>query len=391
MSSRLRRTGLSALLSALSAVAMAQEPRWYEVEIIIFAHPETPHQEVWRENLELAYPPNWVQLQDPVEVEKAMQEAADKLAQELAEAEKAAEEQARLEAEQLQAHILEPQRYRDGTVSPETFPDHSKASQPEMSANAETDPTASAPLEAQENSAVTEPMQVEPEESEPILPPQLPLTVDLEREPYFWLPRASRQLNRQASAIRRSRDYRLLFHQAWRQPVVEQSLAPEILIAAGNPFGRHREVEGTVSLSVSRYLHLKTNLWFTRFNHNFGQEQGDWPELPVAPNLLPDPADEDLLGEFTDSLHWSENGTKPPHSPWDNTPAISDEYDQILTRPFVPGEISIMKQKRRMRSTEMHYLDHPKFGILVLTTPYELPPPEAPEEQTDESNEREAL
>ncbi len=32
-----------------------------------------------------------------------------------------------------------------------------------------------------------------------------------------------------------------------------------------------------------------------------------------------------------------------------------------------------MHQKRRMRSGELHYFDHPMFGLLALITPYELP------------------
>jgi hypothetical protein len=37
-----------------------------------------------------------------------------------------------------------------------------------------------------------------------------------------------------------------------------------------------------------------------------------------------------------------------------------------------------MKQHRRMRSGEIHYLDHPMFGVVVLATPYEPPKPPAP-------------
>ena len=32
-----------------------------------------------------------------------------------------------------------------------------------------------------------------------------------------------------------------------------------------------------------------------------------------------------------------------------------------------------LTQTRRMRSGELHYLDHPLFGLLVQVRPYELP------------------
>ena len=36
-----------------------------------------------------------------------------------------------------------------------------------------------------------------------------------------------------------------------------------------------------------------------------------------------------------------------------------------------------MKQSRRMRSNETHYMDHPRFGIVARVTPYESEQPEA--------------
>jgi hypothetical protein len=37
----------------------------------------------------------------------------------------------------------------------------------------------------------------------------------------------------------------------------------------------------------------------------------------------------------------------------------------------IPGDDTryVLKQTRRMRSTEMHYIDHPRFGVVALITP----------------------
>jgi hypothetical protein len=44
-----------------------------------------------------------------------------------------------------------------------------------------------------------------------------------------------------------------------------------------------------------------------------------------------------------------------------------------------------MQQHRRMRSGELHYLDHPLFGLLVQVTPYTPPQPPAPATGTSDA------
>jgi len=49
-----------------------------------------------------------------------------------------------------------------------------------------------------------------------------------------------------------------------------------------------------------------------------------------------------------------------------------------------PQTLFRMHQTRRMRSGELHYFDHPMFGMLVQITPYELPEPEIELEEGNE-------
>ena len=37
--------------------------------------------------------------------------------------------------------------------------------------------------------------------------------------------------------------------------------------------------------------------------------------------------------------------------------------------PEEPGQRMVLKQTRRMRSNERHYIDHPKFGVIAVITP----------------------
>ena len=42
-----------------------------------------------------------------------------------------------------------------------------------------------------------------------------------------------------------------------------------------------------------------------------------------------------------------------------------------------------LRQQRRMRSKELHYFDHPRFGVIALITPYEPEPEPVLPQKTD--------
>jgi len=176
---------------------------------------------------------------------------------------------------------------------------------------------------------------------------------------YYQLPVEQRLLNNNIRDLERSSGHRVLFHEAWRQQVWGVDEAPSLLIKGGKQYGEHLELEGSVQLSVARYLHLKTNLWFTEFHHNLGQEASDYPPLPAIP---------------TREANKDTQSNAEHHLPsWDQLQLISNEYEKILEQPYVSSRIITMQQKRRMRSKEIHYIDHPVIGILIYILPYELP------------------
>lgn len=63
-------------------------------------------------------------------------------------------------------------------------------------------------------------------------------------------------------------EYRTLFYGRWVQPLTTDNNSLPIHISGGHPLsyaisGEHsRELEGTITLTRSRYLHLATDLWF---------------------------------------------------------------------------------------------------------------------------------
>jgi len=137
-----------------------------------------------------------------------------------------------------------------------------------------------------------------------------------------WLPRSQLRLTAERNAMARSAPYRPLVHLAWRQVVPgRQSAKPVALPGASNNPDR-AYVDGLVRVTVERYLHLDLDLRL--------------------------------------------------HLPAGAEPAASAEYGVPEIR---------LRQQRRMRSKELHYFDHPRFGVIALITPYE-PVEVAPETET---------
>lgn len=188
----------------------------------------------------------------------------------------------------------------------------------------------------------------------------------------YRLPEDQRSMDRYANAMARSGEYRILFHEAWRQPMVEREGSPAILVTGGEAFGNHYELEGSVTLSVSRYLHLHTRLWLTQFEPNFGQPPGAWPELPRRPNQpLPEGATPVTSSPTPawSSTEWEQDWSSG--NAWDDTLNTTSSQPDFLGEEYLPSRIVTMTQQRRMRSEELHYIDHPLFGLLIKITPYE--------------------
>lgn len=180
-----------------------------------------------------------------------------------------------------------------------------------------------------------------------------------------------RKLNALERRIDAQAGYRVLFHEAWRQYVTGEDQAPWILIEGGESYGDHRELEGSININVARYLHILTDLWFTEFQINTGQSHRQWPSLPENPLKrlerisAQDSAPSAGLGitrkiRFDDSPEGANNG-------------LDTLLNDFLEAPYMPRRIYTLEQRRRMRSNELHYLDHPRLGLLIKILPYEVP------------------
>ncbi len=175
-------------------------------------------------------------------------------------------------------------------------------------------------------------------------------------------------LDKVVAKLKRHPGYHTLLHLGWHQPGVprEQSQAvhlnsqpfstvdttvvetqkPTRSLYAAMPFLRPSEpvpeaaqepgVEGTVRLYLRRYLHLEVDLLYDN---------------------------EALQAHARIELSTGDNPESTPFS-----------AQQLPVSRFR------LKLQRRLRSGEIHYLDHPLFGLIVKVMPFELPPERVPEE-----------
>ena len=131
--------------------------------------------------------------------------------------------------------------------------------------------------------------------------------------------RADLRLNPVLASLRRSEWYRPLLHAGWRLRGLRIEAARPARVgvhlddgrAAGGGGGERPGVHGTVKVSLERYLHVDVDLLYRRADAG-------------------------------------------------KTPAT----DAVPTRFRLTAE-------HRMRSGELHYIDHPLFGVLILIMPFD--------------------
>ncbi len=217
--------------------------------------------------------------------------------------------------------------------------------------------------------------------------------------PFLLLPSSAHELSNAAQRLRNRSAYTVLFHERWRQPLEASKDAGAVVVHAGERFGEHNTLEGSLKISVDRYLHIDANLWLSRFEANYGQStEAYWPSLPPQPQapepeppvsedmrltqdgvMTPTPEEQsDLDGLSTDFSIGGALSQQLDTFSFDDDGSLGFEsdYQRIDQAPFIVNEIIQLKQKRRMRSEELHYIDHPRLGILVKVTPYEVTLPE---------------
>ena len=194
---------------------------------------------------------------------------------------------------------------------------------------------------------------------------------------FTLLPPSARVLNTAAARIKRNPSMKVLFHESWVQTIDEQNKALNIALHGGRSFDKHFELEGSIRLSRERYLHIETNLWLSRFTINMGQEIEPWPILPAQPYspIHTENADFPAGVNITETLTQSDfvNNNAQTDFKLNDLQEFGSQFHAFLENQYVTNRVVTMRQHRKMRSNELHYLDHPLLGLLIQITPYEQP------------------
>lgn len=204
---------------------------------------------------------------------------------------------------------------------------------------------------------------------EPITPPEGPPPV----KPFELLGETELRLNDVVKKLADSMDYRPLLHAAWRQPTHSRAEATPVHIFGGE---------------------LAANAAPTADN-----DRGSAPTQDQAAAALSDAGAEAASSAYRpedagmtepavpDEAPLTEVGQSPPLYQVDGAVTVSVErylhakldllYHRSLPAqdPASPAEATELntfrlQTSRRMRSQELHYFDHPLFGVLVMVTPF---------------------
>lgn len=177
---------------------------------------------------------------------------------------------------------------------------------------------------------------------------------------FVVLPSTEHSFSSYLTQLERRKNVKPLYHVAWRQPRIDKSMAHPLLIQAGETTEDNQfELEGTIKISIKRYIHIDTDLWLSSYQKAEQRPANDWWEFSgdERPYLL----QEHLM---------STEPSKPLDSPISSHFTAPESHEK---RPYRTKYLARMQQTRRMNRDELHYLDHPLFGLLVRTTRYEIP------------------
>lgn len=169
-----------------------------------------------------------------------------------------------------------------------------------------------------------------------------------EERPFVLAPASALSLTEEAARLDAGRNRRVLLHLGWNMPVQGEDSPDRIHLFAARALHGRALVDGTLSIHVGRYLHVATNLYATKY------------ELTKKPLRL----------FFADRPAPAVRPQGPGPGPWQPELRYPGVGQPTLAPQWVPTESIAFQGARRMRSNELHYLDHPYFGLLIRFTPY---------------------
>lgn len=157
---------------------------------------------------------------------------------------------------------------------------------------------------------------------------------------------------------------------------------------------RHNwQLDGLFTVYVKRYLHVKFDLAYKNSSMKEVDENQFASFTDFAfPQMDTNKTIEDTQNDQQQTTNLDSQNELPAHLNWND---IGDENLLAFTEPKNGQKLQLeflkpylMHQKRRVRSKEIHYFDHPLFGVVMLITPYQ---PEPVEEDLEKETEEDSV
>lgn len=318
----------------------------YRIELLVFAddYQQDINSEAWAEPGELTYQDNVLTLYD----EATLRQEIDVLLYRMQEA------SAELEA-------------RSAERTPVT-------TTPVITTPLITPPTATADYPAPDtaNRNATGPVGAETEEA----PLPLPLLMVNQQDP------AEAKLAQLRNILANRKRYRTLVYNQWYQSLEPKSTAAPVAIVGGRKTGERHELEGSVTLSKGRFLHITTDLWFIDWKPASNTPRTPWYIEKAAswsvaglPDAAPHPAmqllqnqyeklEEQLATASGEALREMTGLEEPETDELEDLQSLDELFEQ-QPKPPRAEQVFTLNEYRRLKRDEIHYLDHPLFGVVV--------------------------
>ncbi|MGD8566904.1 MAG: CsiV family protein [Gammaproteobacteria bacterium] len=212
--------------------------------------------------------------------------------------------------------------------------------------------------------------------------------------PYELLDKSQLQLVPIAKKLQRANGKKLLLHIAWRQPTVDPDKATPVYVYDGVDLPRgvlQPTSQNKASNSGGRFSKIDVGN-YTYDSSQYGQllpiTQQD---LDIGPNIMPFSGTLKLgVSRYLHvevDLKYRTEIIKEEVVPVEPDPAFSEgtsfQRTLALAQAEHQNETKIRRRKalqtfhlyatRRMRSRELHFIDHPMMGVIVRVIPYEIP------------------
>ncbi len=191
---------------------------------------------------------------------------------------------------------------------------------------------------------------------------------------YEIIPIEEMRLTETVLRIVNSTRYSLLAHVAWRQPGVGKDQALPIWIKGGRIFGEEFiSIDNQIDIELlakTEYLGSENDSAFSTIESPDTQDS----EYESDTSLY------ELEGKITIGLSrylhtYADLVLRKPRltiDPSIEVPGLEQSVIENLPDTRILNNHSL-KERRRMRSNKLHYLDNPEFSMLILITPYEAP------------------